>query len=282
MVHSCNAHRRAFTLIELLVVIAIIAILAAILFPVFAQAKEAAKKTQSLSNTKQISTALQLYAGDADDGYPAWSEYWAISTNNSATGPLAGTPAGLDTKDRYWDAKLSMYVKNGNPAAGDYSGMWFSPASQKDTKFRSYGVGYYFAYDNDNTSAWSYRWLTANKVVSPASTVWMGESGTGGMMSRQVNYDAYLDKYLTPQAYRREAPDRYSGGANYAYLDGHAKSAPRAKYWAWPVPKQTNYSAYNGLNYCIAANFFAPASGEKTRLQTLSVAAGYNCQVETN
>ena len=58
---------RAFTLIELLVVIAIIAILAAILFPVFAQAKEAAKKTQSISNLKQIGLAWTLYSGDNDD-----------------------------------------------------------------------------------------------------------------------------------------------------------------------------------------------------------------------
>jgi prepilin-type N-terminal cleavage/methylation domain-containing protein len=62
--------KRAFTLIELLVVIAIIAILAAILFPVFAQAKAAAKATQSLSNTKQIGTAQQIYLADYDDVYP--------------------------------------------------------------------------------------------------------------------------------------------------------------------------------------------------------------------
>ncbi len=60
-------HRNGFTLIELLVVIAIIAILAAILFPVFAQAKEAAKKTQSLSNLKQIGLAWTMYVADYDD-----------------------------------------------------------------------------------------------------------------------------------------------------------------------------------------------------------------------
>jgi len=63
--------KKAFTLIELLVVIAIIAILAAILFPVFAQAKAAAKQTQNLSNMKQISVAAQMYAGDYDDMLPA-------------------------------------------------------------------------------------------------------------------------------------------------------------------------------------------------------------------
>jgi len=71
---------RAFTLIELLVVIAIIAILAAILFPVFAAAKEAAKKTSALSNYKQMGTAYNIYAADFDDYLPL-----AFSVN-SATG----------------------------------------------------------------------------------------------------------------------------------------------------------------------------------------------------
>ncbi|MBS1724524.1 MAG: prepilin-type N-terminal cleavage/methylation domain-containing protein [Armatimonadetes bacterium] len=63
--------KRAFTLIELLVVIAIIAILAAILFPVFAQAKVAAKKTSALSNMKQIGTASMIYSTDQDDFLPS-------------------------------------------------------------------------------------------------------------------------------------------------------------------------------------------------------------------
>lgn len=63
--------KKAFTLIELLVVIAIIAILAAILFPVFAQAKTAAKKTQALSNAKQIGTASHIYSSDYDDRFPS-------------------------------------------------------------------------------------------------------------------------------------------------------------------------------------------------------------------
>src|SRR5690349_13757232 len=62
--------RKAFTLIELLVVIAIIAILAAILFPVFAQAKAAAKKTACISNQRQNVSAMLMYLSDSDDTYP--------------------------------------------------------------------------------------------------------------------------------------------------------------------------------------------------------------------
>src|SRR5450631_624437 len=73
--------KRGFTLIELLVVIAIIAILAAILFPVFAQAKAAAKKTTCLSNLKQIGLGTRMYLADADDSYPAWAALAATPVN---------------------------------------------------------------------------------------------------------------------------------------------------------------------------------------------------------
>lgn len=83
--------KQAFTLIELLVVIAIIAILAAILFPVFASAKEAARKTQSLSNLRQISSAWLMYSADVDDmvmrvstpGEPGKRYYWWGSFDGS-------------------------------------------------------------------------------------------------------------------------------------------------------------------------------------------------------
>ena len=64
-----SRQRRGFTLIELLVVIAIIAILAAILFPVFAQAREKARSTACLNNLKQLGTANQMYMNDWDDGF---------------------------------------------------------------------------------------------------------------------------------------------------------------------------------------------------------------------
>lgn len=74
-----TTRRSAFTLIELLVVIAIIAILAAILFPVFAQAKMAAKKTAALSQIKQLGTAVQIYLADYDDTYSK-AQYWDQGT----------------------------------------------------------------------------------------------------------------------------------------------------------------------------------------------------------
>src|SRR6059058_3980186 len=67
------SRRRGFTLIELLVVIAIIAILAAILFPVFAQAREKARQSACLSNCKQMGTAVMMYAQDYDETLPAYS-----------------------------------------------------------------------------------------------------------------------------------------------------------------------------------------------------------------
>lgn len=85
--------KKAFTLIELLVVIAIIAILAAILFPVFAQAKVAAKKTTSISNQKQISLGIILYANDNDDMYPHND---GCTLNDSLIPSYNVQPAGTD------------------------------------------------------------------------------------------------------------------------------------------------------------------------------------------
>ena len=94
--------RRAFTLIELLVVIAIIAILAAILFPVFAQAKVAAKKTQCLSNYKQTGTSSMIYITDYDDTFPLTGIFDSTTNTWRGTyggGPIssAGIPAGWTT-----------------------------------------------------------------------------------------------------------------------------------------------------------------------------------------
>jgi len=109
--------KRAFTLIELLVVIAIIAILAAILFPVFAQAKVAAKKTVALSNQKQIGTAFQLYMADYDDRYPMRSGCELNSSLNAALndGVLRCSGANGFAHSMTWQAwqkYIMPYMKN--------------------------------------------------------------------------------------------------------------------------------------------------------------------------
>ena len=88
--------RNAFTLIELLVVIAIIAILAAILFPVFGQAKEAAKKTRSIAQMRQLAASVMMYAGDFDDNFVPATNY-DVPTSD----PL-----------RVWPPMIQPYVKN--------------------------------------------------------------------------------------------------------------------------------------------------------------------------
>jgi len=103
--------RRAFTLIELLVVIAIIAILAAILFPVFAQAKAAAKKTVSISNSKQQMLALIMYANDFDDTKIC---EWPWFGNWSAGGDAFNG-------DHTFQPYLNPYIKN--------KGIWSAPGA---------------------------------------------------------------------------------------------------------------------------------------------------------
>lgn len=97
--------KRAFTLIELLVVIAIIAILAAILFPVFAQAKVAAKKSSDLSNTKQIAISTNIYTTDVDDVLPV------LFINQFACTPLDPTPANCIYR-QMWQFGMYSYIKN--------------------------------------------------------------------------------------------------------------------------------------------------------------------------
>src|SRR4051812_41661394 len=99
-----NANRKAFTLIELLVVIAIIAILAAILFPVFGRARENARRSSCQSNLKQMSVAAMQYVQDYDETYP-----WASNTVPIIEVPVGGwwSTAG----DVFWPQILYPYHK---------------------------------------------------------------------------------------------------------------------------------------------------------------------------
>lgn len=168
---------RAFTLIELLVVIAIIAILAAILFPVFAQAKLAAKRSASLSNSKQIGTSIQMYNTDYDDNYPVWGSWGSLD------------PDAWKEYDNFssWVLAVYPYVKNG--------GIWGSPlqgslvkSGETDrlaaSRYTTYGYNYTYLCPTPSTvSLANPQPISSTAVGNPAETVLLVER-TG-----RENYD---------------------------------------------------------------------------------------------
>ena len=155
--------RKAFTLIELLVVIAIIAILAAILFPVFAQAKEAAKKTQDLSNVKQLATGTQVYLGDSDDMVPVVHN---CDTGLSG-GRVTGFCNGVGEAQLNWNQVVKPYIKSplsrGNSIfkppvlEADFYQVWGNGGPNYNdtwtTNFTTYGMNLNYLQPNNNCSA---------------------------------------------------------------------------------------------------------------------------------
>lgn len=135
--------RQGFTLIELLVVIAIIAILAAILFPVFAQAKMAAKKSQALSNTRQMAQGMVMYAGDVDDLLPLMHPIntttgtYLHSFWSSPSYRLHSVPAGWGTNAAYRDADALAWHNSIFPYTKNYD-IYTQPAAILYTSGFSY------------------------------------------------------------------------------------------------------------------------------------------------
>ncbi|MCG9895921.1 MAG: prepilin-type N-terminal cleavage/methylation domain-containing protein [Fimbriimonadaceae bacterium] len=123
--------KKAFTLIELLVVIAIIAILAAILFPVFAQAKTAAKQTQAISNLKNIGTGFQIYMADYDDTWPLWSAGMGCDAATCPAPPGESGGSSVFALRFMFPKLVDPYIKNGaNSRTGELNGIWASPLSK--------------------------------------------------------------------------------------------------------------------------------------------------------
>ncbi len=187
--------RYGFTLIELLVVIAIIAILAAILFPVFARAREKARQTSCLSNVKQIMLSIMMYANDYDEVLIPASQ--------------------LRSGD--WYRVLDPYVKNIQ--------VWSCPSHPVNvtatySQFLGYGwnyaeFGYRYVEGEADMAAGGtprYGWCTAlGDISNPSETILIGDN------SDTQTYCRYL--------YRRSTscPTRHNGGGNMGLCDGHAK-----------------------------------------------------------
>jgi|LSQX01.1.fsa_nt_gb prepilin-type N-terminal cleavage/methylation domain-containing protein/prepilin-type processing-associated H-X9-DG protein len=193
-----------FTLIELLVVIAIIAILAAILFPVFARAREKARQSACSSNVKQLQLGVLMYAQDYDERLP-----------NEATGNAAG--------DTTWRAMIYPYVKNAQlfvcpshtPAAPVFDGRW----DDQITYSASYAINDWHQGTTDPNviGASPPRNQPLAAIQNPSKTVFLLES-TGRADDICPSSQASHGLQFT-----NAAGTRHNGGANYSFVDGHVK-----------------------------------------------------------
>jgi prepilin-type N-terminal cleavage/methylation domain-containing protein/prepilin-type processing-associated H-X9-DG protein len=223
---------KGFTLIELLVVVAIIAILAAILFPVFARARENARRASCQSNLKQIGLGIMQYTQDYDEKYPM----------------------SQTTTDVFWsEGPLNPYVK-----MDANSGIYVCPSSSPhpNTRGSSYAPNL-SVMRNGGASG-----MSMSQIEAPAQRVLMIERGlqgaTGGAGTYTFNWPFFVDfewLWTTTKtdpgnvyfAYDRDEPvngvwccyagdspngyprSRHNGTSNYLFLDGHVKAYPRGR-----------------------------------------------------
>lgn len=214
---------KGFTLIELLVVIAIIAILASILFPVFAKAREAARSTSCLSNIKQLGLAFQMYIGDNDDGFPVMYYESAMSVGDPSGEVYGGhvMPSGAAwlsyAQNCSYRAQLDPYVKSGGifRCPSDASTVWGSSSSAyKDgMRFTSYHYRYWFYWPQvSGVEAFLHRNISLNYLPHPSRTFAFNEL---------VPFHDY--RPADGPAGWCWQPD---AKMNFCFADGHSKSLP--------------------------------------------------------
>lgn len=221
--------KKAFTLIELLVVIAIIAILAAILFPVFAQARESARKTSCLSNIKQLSLGFMMYTQDFDENLPTVAPFGSCAT----CWPWGAWP---NTPGNGWPAVFytptQPYIKNLQilqcPSQNE-QGRWYDGNPDN-------GISYMyneFLYNSGN-GGWQKLSALGNAPMGIAKVSYLAEGYSSGIYNDWDNSGpAPIDKDgMSRLRYLNYTNGLYTsphGGTNIGYADGHAKFVPQAK-----------------------------------------------------
>ncbi len=233
-----HTKKTAFTLIELLVVIAIIAILASILFPVFARARENARRTSCLSNLKQIGLSTMMYVQDYDETYPR---------NRVA--------AGGGTYIDYWHQVLAPYTKNtqvficpSSPVQGASEGGYgvnvrvFTGATPIKMAAINNTAGTYMQMD---FGAWAINTnASGNHIGIPTNAQYLPGTGSATGLARTY------DPLVASGYYEKFQPDylngRHLNGVNIAYADGHAKWQKTNTVFA--EFQKTNQGAFNPDN----------------------------------
>ncbi len=216
--------RKGFTLIELLVVIAIIAILAAILFPVFAKAREKARTSSCQSNLKQLALGMIMYNQDYDETFPPYisngvwgtASTYGVQTTAGMPGSTWTTSDG-GTSGNYltWMDLIYPYVKNVQ--------VYQCPSQLKDT-YPSYATNFLIT---------SSRGIALATIVSPANKILMLDYHSPYGYANHGEYMTY---------HTLQNIGLHSDGGNTAYADGHVKWAkyrsltPLATYWDPATP----------------------------------------------
>jgi prepilin-type N-terminal cleavage/methylation domain-containing protein/prepilin-type processing-associated H-X9-DG protein len=218
----CQDHR-GFTLIELLVVIAIIAILAAILFPVFAQAREKARQAVCLSNEKQIGTAIMMYAQDYGEMYPIYDYY--------------------PKEDVYWYDMINPYVKASSNRSSIFRCPSVSGLATAVNTSGGYAANYLHViqYAPQFNNSKTYKWYSPAddgpcpmaRLSRPAETIMIGDSEVECGKGQGGGWAALYCPIELPGGPTWASPNcvdktwglakRHSGGGNFLMADGHAR-----------------------------------------------------------
>jgi len=231
-----------FTLIELLVVIAIIAVLAALLFPVFARAKEAAKRTACLSNANQLGLAFVMYCGDYDDTSPSVVQYFApshiIDYWQLVQPYIKSTDVFFCPDDPFKGCDAVEFMPTTVPGGKciSYGSNW---GPMQSFKLNTQEGGLYGPFVAVPSQKLSYaQGISMTTVVSPADMFAFGESDDIPFYS--ISMSSILSRtWLLNNTVNSISQVRHSGMSNYSYVDGHAKLLPmRGGMWtgspSWP------------------------------------------------